>query len=80
MTTATLATGNRTMTEARPRRSLEELVDQLIAAMFKGQEQTEPATETPSVAKSLHEAPAAQAGGGRGRGVGGPRRHRHDEG
>ena len=38
MTTATLATGNRTMTEARPRRSLEELVDQLIAAMFKGQE------------------------------------------
>ena len=56
MTTATLATGNRTMTGARPRRSLEELVDQLIAAMFKGQEQTEPATETPSVAKSLHEA------------------------
>ena len=56
MTTATLATGNRTMTEVRPRRSLEELVDQLIAAMFKGQEQTAPATETPSVAKSLHEA------------------------
>ena len=58
MTTATLATGNRTMTEARPRRSLEELVDRLIAALFKGQEPvlTEPATETPSVAKSLHEA------------------------
>ena len=55
MTTATLATGNRTMTEARPRRSLEELVDQLIAALFKEQE-TASATETASVAKSVHEA------------------------
>ena len=35
MTTATLATGNRTMTNVRPRRSLEELVDRLIAALFK---------------------------------------------
>ena len=51
MTTATLATGNRTMTEARPRRSLEELVDRLIAALFKEQE-----PETASVAKSVHEA------------------------
>ena len=57
MTTATLATGNRTMTEARPRRSLEELVDRLIAALFKEEEpEAEQATETPSVAKSLHEA------------------------
>ena len=57
MTTATLATGNRTMTEARPRRSLEELVDRLMAALFKEEEpETAPATETPSVAKSLHEA------------------------
>ena len=55
MTTATLATGNRTMTEARPRRSLEELVDRLIAALFKEQE-TASATETASVAKSVHEA------------------------
>ena len=55
MTTATLATGNRTMTEARPRRSLEELVDRLIAALFK-EEPEKAATETPSVAKSLHEA------------------------
>ena len=39
MTTATLVAGNRNMetTVGRPRRSLEELVDQLIAAMgFKG--------------------------------------------
>ena len=58
MTTATLATGNRTMTEVRPRRSLEELVDQLVAAMgFKEEEQeTASAPEIPSVAKSVHEA------------------------
>ena len=55
MTTATLATGNRTMTEARPRRSLEELVDRLIAALFK-EEPEKAATETASVAKSVHEA------------------------
>ena len=55
MTTATLATGNRTVTDVRPRRSLEELVDRLIAALFKEPE-AEQATETPSVAKSLHEA------------------------
>ena len=61
MTTATLATGTRSMdTVDRPRRSLEELVDQLMAAMgFKEQEQEqEPASapEIPSVAKSVHEA------------------------
>ena len=55
MTTATLVAGNRTMdTVDRPRRSLEELVDQLMAAMgFK-----EPETETaePSAVRSIHEA------------------------
>ena len=56
MTTATLATGNRTVTEVRPRRSLEELVDQLMAALFKEEPQTEQPTETLSVAKSVHEA------------------------
>ena len=57
MTTATLATGNRTTdTEARPRRSLEELVDRLMVALFSEQPETAPATETPSVAKSVHEA------------------------
>ena len=40
----------------RPRRSLEELVDRLIAALFSEEPETEQATETPSVAKSLHEA------------------------
>ena len=57
MTTATLVAGNRTMdTETvRPRRSLEELVDQLIAAMFK--EDTEETAETePSVTRSVHDA------------------------
>ena len=54
MTTATVATGNRTMaTVARPRRSLEELVDQLFAAMgFK--DETE--TAEPSPTRSIHEA------------------------
>ena len=55
MTTATLATGNRTMTEVRPRRSLEELVDRLMAVLFSEQPETAPATETASVAKSVHE-------------------------
>ena len=55
MTTATLATGIRTMdTETgRPRRSLEELVDQLFAAMgFK--EEAETAEQ--SASRTIHEA------------------------
>ena len=57
MTTATLATGNRTMaTVGKPRRSLEELVDRVMAALFSEQPETALATETPSVAKSVHEA------------------------
>ena len=72
MTTATLVSGNRTMDTAvaRPRRSLEELVDQLMAAMFPARpaavvvETTvaETATPTPtetapqSVVRSVHEA------------------------
>ena len=56
MTTATLATGNRTMaTVEKPRRSLEELVDRLMAALFK-EEPEKAATETLSVARSVHEA------------------------
>ena len=55
MTTATLVTHGRTIDRetARPRRSLEELVDQLLAAMGFGAE-----TETveASVARSIHEA------------------------
>ena len=59
MTTATLATGIRSMdTVDRPRPSLEELVDQLMAAMgFKEEEQeTASVPEIPSVAKRVHEA------------------------
>ena len=54
MTTATLAAGNRTMdTVEKPRRSLEELVDQLMAALFK---EEEPETPAPSAARSVHDA------------------------
>ena len=53
MTTATLATGMRTMDTERPRRSLEELVDRVFAAMGFG-EQIETAEE--SVTRSIHEA------------------------
>ena len=66
MTTATLVAGNRTdTTVARPRRSLEELVDQLMAALFKEEEpETASATEIPSVAKSVHEARRLRQAGG----------------
>ena len=57
MTTATMVQSNRTMA-TQPRPSLEELVDRVIAALFK--EETEPAapvtTATQSVARSVHEA------------------------
>ena len=57
MTTATMVQSNRTMA-TQPRPSLEELVDRVIAALFK--DETEPAapvtTATQSVARSVHEA------------------------
>ena len=61
MTTATLVSGNRTMdTEmVRPRRSLEELVDQLMAALFNAPEtktETAAAAAEPSATRSIHEA------------------------
>ena len=54
MTTATLVAGNRTTdTEiARPRRSLEELVDRLIDALFTANTETEESSAT----RSIHEA------------------------
>ena len=54
MTTATLATRGRTMeTEtARPRRSLEELVDRLFEAMFGAETET----AEPSATRTIHEA------------------------
>ena len=58
MTTATAAIGNRTMetTETmRPRRSLEELVDRVFAAMgFTGETETQPVER--SATRSIHEA------------------------
>ena len=56
MTTATMAQSIRTTT-AQPRPSLEELVDRVIAALFKEEtEQQAPATTaTQSVARSVHE-------------------------
>ena len=64
MTTATVAIGNRTMDAVdRPRRSLEELVDQLFAAMGFTDEEPTTATQTastetaePSAVRSIHEA------------------------
>ena len=55
MTTATVAIGNGTMDSVdRPRRSLEELVDQLFAAMGLTDEPETPAE--PSAVRSIHEA------------------------
>ena len=78
MTTTAVATGSRTMeTAARPRRSLEELVDQLFEAMgFK----EEPETAELSAPHAIHEAPAAQAGGGHRRRAQRSRRHGLGEG
>ena len=54
MTTATIATHGRTMV-AQPGRSLEELVDRLMAALFAVNAVNE-VTEEPSAARSIHEA------------------------
>ena len=54
MTTATATLSNRTLAEGRTRPSLEELVDRLMAALFR--EQSETATPTQSVARSVHDA------------------------
>ena len=56
MTTATMAIRGRTTDtdSMRPRRSLEELVDNLIDALFKVNAETE--TAEPSATRSIHEA------------------------
>ena len=61
MTTATAVMSNRTMeTAVRPRRSLEELVDRLMDALFKEEEpektEASATAAAPSVARSVHEA------------------------
>ena len=76
MTTATVAVGNRTMDTgmARPRRSLEELVDRLIEAMFGAE------TAEPSATQTIHEARRLRQVGDVDGGAGNPRRHGHGEG
>ena len=54
MTTATLVAGNRTTDTERPRRSLEELVDNLIDSLFSANTETETAEQ--SATRSIHEA------------------------
>ena len=57
MTTATATLSNRTLaSEGRIRPSLEELVDRLIAALFREQPETATPTATQSVAWSVHDA------------------------
>ena len=56
MTTATLVTGNRTMTEVRPRPSREALVDRLMAALFGEETETAAPTTPQGLARSVHEA------------------------
>ena len=57
MTTAGLATTDWTMnTAARPRRSLEELVDRLMEALFSEDTETAAPMAMPSLARSVHEA------------------------
>ena len=57
MTTATATLSNRTLaSEERIRPSLEELVDRLIAALFREQPETATPTATQSVAWSVHDA------------------------
>ena len=52
--TAQATTIGGTGTRLRP--SLEELVDRLMAALFRAEPETAPKAETPSVARSVHEA------------------------
>ena len=53
MTTQAMTIGG---TGTRPRASLEELVDRLIAALFREQPETATPTATQSVARSVHDA------------------------
>ena len=56
MTTATATLSNWTLAGGRTRPSLEELVDRLIAALFREQPETATPTATQSVARSVHDA------------------------
>ena len=67
-------------TGTRPRPSLEELVDRLMAALFRAEPETAPQAETPSVARSVHEARRLRQAGRPRRGAGGLRRSGHGKG
>ena len=67
-------------TGTRPRPSLEELVDRLIAALLRAEPETVMQTEPPSVARSVHEARRLRQVGDIDGATGGLRRHGHDEG
>ena len=57
MTTASLVTANRMMkTAARPSRSIEELVDRLMEALFSEKPKSAALVEMPSLARSVYEA------------------------
>ena len=56
MTTATATLSNRTLAGGRTRPSLEELVDRLMAALFREQPETATPATTRSVARSVHDA------------------------
>ena len=56
MTTATATLSNRTLAGGRTRPSLEELVDWVIAALFREQPETATPTATQSLARSVHDA------------------------
>ena len=61
MTTATAVAGNRTIeTAVRPRRSLEELVDRLMDALFAANSEK----AEPSATRSIHEARRLRQAGG----------------
>ena len=80
MTTASLVTANRTVTTAvRPRRSLDELVDRLMATLFSEGTETSAPTATPSLVRSVHGGATAQAGWTDRRRAGGSRRCGHGE-
>ena len=63
MTTVSLATGNQTMETVRPRRSLEELVDRLMAALFR----EDPETAAPATTAKQSVPGASTLPGGSGR-------------
>ena len=73
MKTATMAIGNPQTGPARPRRSLEELVDRLMATLtFRVEPEPAPVTASTGPGSWYPPSPATPAGGQPGRGTGDP--------